>query len=83
MRDGSRKITHVTEIFGFDHDTGQYQVQDLFLRTYQGLDHEGNVLSRIDATGMQPVFYEQMQAQGYDLPDSMKEAIWRRQHAGV
>jgi pilus assembly protein CpaF len=83
LRDGTRKITHVTEIYGFDHDTGTYLVQDLFLRTYQGLDAEGNVLSTIGPTGIQPVFYELMEAQGYDLPDSMKEAIWRRQHGGA
>ena len=34
LMDGSRKVTHVSEVTGFDADTGKYSIQDLFVRRY-------------------------------------------------
>src|SRR6185503_2423180 len=36
LQDGSRKVTHVTEVLGYDPQQGVYQMQDIFLRQYHG-----------------------------------------------
>jgi len=74
MRDGSRKVTHITEVAGFDLDRGVYDVHDLYVRTVTGLDADGRVLSDLAPTGALPRTLEELMARGYDLPPEMYEA---------
>jgi pilus assembly protein CpaF len=77
--DGSRKITHVTEVLGFDLDRGQYVTQDLFARDYHGLEG-GKVKSTLAPTGIMPRSMDQLREHGVDLPRAMYDAAWQREH---
>lgn len=74
LRDGSRKLTHVSEIAGFDLARGTYDVRDLYLRHVQGIDAEGRVLSDLRPTGVLPSMHDHVRANGYELPAAMLEA---------
>ena len=82
LRDGSRKVTHISEIAGFDLNRGSYNIRDLYLRTVTGLDPDGQVISEFRPTGVLPSMLEHLQAAGYDLPPAMYEAA-ARMPAGV
>ncbi len=60
--DGSRKITHITEITGME--TGVVQMQNIFLYKQQGIDKDGMVHGEFTATGRIPEFYETLRQQG-------------------
>jgi pilus assembly protein CpaF len=77
LRDGSRKVTHISEIAGFDLDRGAYHIRDLYLRRVTGIDAEGHVISDFAPTGILPSMLEHLQAHGYDLPQEMYEAAAR------
>jgi pilus assembly protein CpaF len=77
LQDGSRKVTHVTEVLGFDVQTETYQVQDVFVRQYQGLGPKGEVLSKLVPSGLMPRCLDQVHEHGLDLPASMYDAAKR------
>ena len=77
LQDGSRKITHVTEVLGFDIQSETYQIQEVFVRQYQGLGPKGEVLSRLVPSGILPRCLEQVHEHGLDLPASMYDAAKR------
>ncbi|MEO6473164.1 MAG: CpaF family protein [Aeromicrobium sp.] len=57
LRDGSRRVTHVTEITGMEGET--VVLQDAFLFDYTtGLDEEGRFLGHAQATGLRPRFLD-------------------------
>jgi len=57
LRDGSRRITHVTEVMGMEGDV--IITQDLFVYEIVGEDAKGNVLGRHRSTGIgRPRFWE-------------------------
>ncbi|MEZ5832695.1 MAG: CpaF family protein [Dongiaceae bacterium] len=57
LRDGSRKITHVTEIIGMEGDV--VTLQDLFIYEIQGEDASGRIVGRHKFTGLRPAFWDQ------------------------
>jgi pilus assembly protein CpaF len=57
LRDGSRKITHVTEIVGMEGDV--VTLQDLFIYEIQGEDSSGRIVGRHKFTGLRPSFWDQ------------------------
>ncbi len=66
LRDGSRKITHITEVQGMEGDI--ITLQDIFLFDFsQGLDEKGNFKGEIKPTGIRPKFMKQLEDQGYSL----------------
>jgi len=69
MSDGTRKVTHITEISGLEGD--RITMQDLFTFTQTGLDHNGKVIGRFDATGSVPTFIEEIKIRGLSLPMSV------------
>ena len=77
LQDGSRKNTHITEVLGFDLQSETYQVEDVFVRTYQGLGPKGEVLSQLVPSGILPRALEQVHEHGMDLPASMYDAAKR------
>ena len=50
LRDGSRKITHLTEVLGMEGDV--ITMQDIYAFEQTGVDAEGKVLGRFRATGI-------------------------------
>ena len=79
FRDGTRKVTHISEITGFDMAKGTYTINDLFLRKVQGVDADGRVISTLAPTGNLPDCLEMIRAAGLDVPASVLEANWRRE----
>ncbi len=66
MSDGSRRLTHITEITGAFEQV--VNMQDVFLFEKQGLDPRGKVQGRFHATGLVPKFQEKLTAAGITLP---------------
>jgi pilus assembly protein CpaF len=67
MKDGSRRITHVTEIAGMEGDI--ITLQDLFLFDYSvGIDEDGRFLGHLKSTGLRPRFLDKLQERGVTLP---------------
>lgn len=60
--DGSRRITHISEITGMEGDV--FSMHDLFRYEQQGLGADNRISGRFRATGVMPKFYEQLRAQG-------------------
>ncbi len=65
MSDGSRRITHISEVTGTSGDV--VSMQDLFLFEKQGLGHNDKVKGRFYATGIVPKFAEKLKAAGIPL----------------
>jgi pilus assembly protein CpaF len=67
MKDGIRRITHVTEIVGMEGDV--ITLQDLFLFDYSaGIDDEGRFRGQLKATGLRPRFMERLAERGVAVP---------------
>lgn len=66
MSDGTRRITHISEVTGTSGDV--VSMQDIFLFEKQGLDANGRVKGRFFATGIVPKFAERLKAAGIPLP---------------
>ncbi|HTJ80268.1 MAG TPA: CpaF/VirB11 family protein, partial [Polyangiaceae bacterium] len=77
LMDGSRKVTHVTEVLGFDAQTGTYVLSDLFVRTYRGVGPSGRIESDLVPTGVLPRFMPQLEEHGVGLPHAMLDAAER------
>jgi pilus assembly protein CpaF len=57
LRDGSRRITHITEVVGMEGDV--IITQDLFLYDLLGEDDDGNILGRHRSCGIgRPAFWD-------------------------
>ncbi|MBK7582473.1 MAG: CpaF family protein [Myxococcales bacterium] len=78
LQDGSRKTTHITEVLGYDTDTGKYQMQDIFARQYLGMGHDGTIQSEFKPTGIIPHCEEQLREHGVELPPVIYDAARRR-----
>jgi pilus assembly protein CpaF len=68
MRDGSRKVTFVTEVSGMEGDV--ITTTDLFVFEQTGLEN-GKVLGHMRPTGLRPKFMEKIEAAGIHLPPSI------------
>lgn len=60
--DGSRKITHITEVTGMEGDI--VQLQDIFLFKQDGYDENGKIKGKFIATGLIPDFCQDMARRG-------------------
>jgi pilus assembly protein CpaF len=70
FRDGSRRITHVTEVVGMESDV--ITLQDLFLFDYAaGYSDEGAPLGRLRSTGLRPKFLDKLAANGVTVDASI------------
>src|SRR5450432_1509094 len=56
--DGTRRITHITEVVGMEQDI--ITLQDIFLFEKTGLSETGKVKGRFRATGIRPKFYDRL-----------------------
>jgi pilus assembly protein CpaF len=63
LRDGSRKITHVSEVCGLT-ENGSYNVRDLFLFKASGLSPEGKIIGSHVPTGAIPSFKDMIETSG-------------------
>ncbi|WP_269938211.1 CpaF family protein [Arthrobacter sp. HY1533] len=70
LRDGTRRVTHVTEVQGMEGD--MVTLQDAFLFDYSaGVDANGRFLGRPVATGVRPRFVERFEELGIKISPSI------------
>jgi len=71
MSDGSRRVTHVTEVTG---TTGEIiSLQDIFLFERRGIGPNGKVLGRFYSTGIVPKFAERLKTAGVPFSPALLE----------
>jgi pilus assembly protein CpaF len=68
MRDGSRKVTYITEVSGMEGEV--ITLTDIFAYEQTGYDN-GKVVGRLRPTGLRPKFMEKIEASGITLPPSI------------
>jgi pilus assembly protein CpaF len=73
--DGTRRVTHITEITGMESDV--VSMQDLFMFEKQGLSADGRVVGTFNSSGIRPKFSERLKAAGFDLPANMFDQTGR------
>jgi pilus assembly protein CpaF len=78
MKDGVRRITHVTEVVGMEGDI--ITLQDLFLFDYNaGIDDEGKFRGELKPTGLRPRFVDRLAEQGVRIDAEIFQPGGRRQ----
>ena len=69
LADGSRKVTHVTELAGLERET--ILLQDIFLLERRGLNEDGTIEGELVPTGLVPTFGKRLRQSGVALPPSL------------
>jgi pilus assembly protein CpaF len=71
FRDGTRKITHITEVVGMEGDT--MVTQDIYKFQQVGAGPQGKIIGRFQATGIVPRFHDRLKSSGIHLPEDIFE----------
>jgi len=71
MGDGSRRITHISELTGAYSDV--ISMQDIFLFEKEGMAENGKVKGRFRSTGIVPKFTERLKAAGIPIPGGLMD----------
>ncbi|MEO6529861.1 MAG: CpaF family protein [Specibacter sp.] len=67
LKDGTRRVTHITEVLGMEGDV--VTLQDAFVFDHAaGVDSQGRFLGKAMATGVRPRFMDKFAAMGLYLP---------------
>jgi pilus assembly protein CpaF len=75
MKDGTRRVTYVTEVVGMEGDV--ITLQDIFLFDYStGTDQYGRYLGQLKPTGLRPTFLDKMEDHGIHVPASLLAPNW-------
>jgi pilus assembly protein CpaF len=74
LRDGSRKLTHISEITGMEGEV--ISMQDLFKLEITGEDKNGKLICSLKSTGLRPKFWDKARQYGVDqlVLDAMEGA---------
>jgi pilus assembly protein CpaF len=67
--DGTRRLTHLSEVIGMEEDV--ITMQDIFIFEKHGIDEEGRVVGRFRPTGIRPRFADRLRVCGIHLPIEM------------
>jgi pilus assembly protein CpaF len=73
LSDGTRKITHISEVTGLSEF--QIEVQDIFVFDQTGVADDGRVLGRFRGTAATPNFMERLRASGLSISPKLFEEI--------
>ena len=68
MRDGSRRVTNITEVSGMEGDV--ITTMDIFVFEQTGYEN-GKVLGRLRPSGLRPKFMDKIESAGIHLPPSI------------
>jgi pilus assembly protein CpaF len=68
MRDGTRKVTTITEVSGMEGDV--VTMTDIFVFEQTGMEN-GKLIGRLRPTGLRPKFMDKIEAAGINLPPSI------------
>jgi pilus assembly protein CpaF len=67
LKDGTRRITHITEVIGMEGEI--VTLQDLFVFDFHaGVDEHGFYRGTLNSTGLRPHFVERLKDRGVDIP---------------
>ena len=66
LRDGSRRITAISEVVGMEGET--ISMQDIFLMKAEGADSQGNLKTTLELTGVRPQILDRLFDMGLPLP---------------
>jgi pilus assembly protein CpaF len=76
LKDGTRRITHITEVQGLEGDV--IVLQDIFEYKQEGVDENGKIIGRLVPTGVRPKFFERLEQSGIHIPPSVfMEGDWQ------
>lgn len=65
LKDGSRKVTSITEVVGMEGDT--VVMNEIFRFEQTGIAPDGRVLGEVKPTGIRPMFTPRLEAAGFKL----------------
>lgn len=65
LKDGSRKVTAITEVVGMEGDT--VVLTDIFKFEQTGIGEHGKIKGELKATGIRPIFSPRLEAAGFKL----------------
>ncbi len=68
MRDGTRKVTGITELSGMEGDV--ITMTDIFVFEQTGMEN-GKIVGRLRPTGLRPKFMDKIETAGINLPPSI------------
>lgn len=81
LRDGTRRVTHITEVQGMEGDV--ITMQDIFLFDFSmGVDEHGKFRGQLKATGVRPKFTEKLADLGIRLGPEVFAADGARRAVG-
>lgn len=66
FHDGSRKVTHISEILPLNDD-GNYCIQDIFFYRQKGIRSNGQIYGDLEPTGIIPQCIEEIEFSGYPI----------------
>jgi pilus assembly protein CpaF len=73
LRDGSRRVTAITEVVGMEGDT--ITMQDIFSFESHGSDAEGRIVGRFGPTGVRPKLLQRLADMGVPAPAVVARAF--------
>jgi pilus assembly protein CpaF len=69
LKDGSRKVTQITEVSGMEGDV--VVLQDIFVFEQTGIDERGKIIGQLRPTGVRPKFIEKFESMNIFLPPNI------------
>ncbi len=69
LKDGSRKVTQITEVSGMEGDV--VVMQDIFVFEQTGIDERGKIVGQLRPTGVRPKFIEKFETLNIFLPPNI------------
>jgi pilus assembly protein CpaF len=73
LQDGSRRMTSITEITGMEGEV--ISMQEIFRYERLGIQPDGKIIGRFNATGVRSHYSERFKQWGYNLPSSIYEPL--------
>ena len=70
LSDGTRRVTHITDVDGMEGET--IQLNDIFTFDFDaGMDKSGRFIGKLQPTGLRPSFDRRLRNLGFDLPHEL------------
>jgi len=69
LEDGSRRVTHVTEVQRMESDV--ITLQDIYEFKLESIAPDRTIIGGLQATGLRPIFIHKFEKRGIDLPTDM------------
>ena len=73
LQDGSRRMVSITEITGMEGDV--ISMQEIFRYERLGLEPNGKIIGRFNATGVRSYYSDRFKQWGYNLPAEIYESL--------